>query len=45
MSHGIIDVWMQHPTRRFLEMPAFASLRRWARQEGLRFAPYLKIRA
>ncbi len=25
----IIDVWMQHPTRRFLEQPMFESLRRW----------------
>lgn len=25
----IIDVWMQHPTRRFLEQPFFDSLRRW----------------
>lgn len=24
-----IDVWMQHPTRQFLDHPAFASLRRW----------------
>ena len=25
----IIDAWMQHPTRRFLEQDIFASLRRW----------------
>jgi uncharacterized protein len=25
----IIDAWMQHPTRRFLEQDMFASLRRW----------------
>ncbi|HNR31684.1 MAG TPA: amidohydrolase family protein [Candidatus Hydrogenedentes bacterium] len=25
----IVDVWMQHPTRRFLEQPYFDSLRRW----------------
>jgi predicted TIM-barrel fold metal-dependent hydrolase len=25
----IIDVWMQHPTRRFLDHDMFASLRRW----------------
>lgn len=31
---GIIDVWMQHPTRRFLEQPFLASLLRWARQEA-----------
>lgn len=31
----IIDVWMQHPTRRFQEQPMFESLRRWARQEAI----------
>ncbi len=25
----IVDAWMQHPTRRFLEQEMFASLRRW----------------
>ena len=29
----IVDVWMQHPTRRFLEQPFFESLRRWTRQD------------
>lgn len=29
----IIDVWMQHPTRRFLSQPFFESLRRWTRQD------------
>ena len=33
MSGRIVDVWMQHPTRRFLDQPFFESLRRWARQE------------
>jgi predicted TIM-barrel fold metal-dependent hydrolase len=28
-----IDVWMQHPTRRFLEHDMFASVRRWTGQE------------
>ncbi len=28
----IVDVWMQHPTRRFLEQPIFESLRRWTGQ-------------
>jgi predicted TIM-barrel fold metal-dependent hydrolase len=27
-----VDVWMQHPTRRFLEQPFFESLHRWTRQ-------------
>jgi hypothetical protein len=35
MSIRIVDVWMQHPTRRFLEQPFFESLRRWARQESI----------
>jgi len=35
MSGRIVDVWMQHPTRRFLEQPFFESLRRWARQDSL----------
>jgi len=25
----VVDAWMQHPTRRFLEQDMFASLRRW----------------
>lgn len=29
----IIDVWMQHPTRRLLEQPFLESLRRWTRQD------------
>jgi predicted TIM-barrel fold metal-dependent hydrolase len=32
---GVVDAWMQHPTRRFLEQPFFASLRRWARQDAI----------
>jgi len=35
MSGRIVDVWMQHPTRRFLEQPFFDSLRRWARQDSV----------
>ena len=34
MSARIIDVWMQPPTRRFLEQPFLESLRRWARQDS-----------
>ena len=30
---NVIDVWMQHPTGRFLEQPFLDSLRRWTRQE------------
>ena len=29
----IVDVWMQHPTLRFLGHEMFASLRRWTGQE------------
>ena len=29
----IIDVWMQHPTKRFINHPMFASLRRWQNEE------------
>ncbi|MEA2391982.1 MAG: uncharacterized protein QOK31_2091, partial [Solirubrobacteraceae bacterium] len=29
----IVDVWMQHPTLRFLAHDMFASLRRWTGQE------------
>ena len=28
-----IDVWMQHPTQRFLNQEAFESLRRWTGQQ------------
>ncbi len=28
----VVDVWMQHPTRRFLQQPMFDSLRRWTGQ-------------
>jgi predicted TIM-barrel fold metal-dependent hydrolase len=31
----VVDVWMQHPNRRFLEQPYFESLRRWAHQETI----------
>jgi uncharacterized protein len=34
MSIRIVDAWMQHPTRRFLEQPIFESIRRWTRQEA-----------
>lgn len=29
MPSAVVDVWMQHPTARFLQHDAFASLRRW----------------
>jgi uncharacterized protein len=36
---SVIDAWMQHPTRRFLEQPMFESLRRWTRQESTQDVP------
>jgi predicted TIM-barrel fold metal-dependent hydrolase len=33
MGEKIIDVWMQHPTARFLSEPFFDSLKKWTRQE------------
>ena len=35
----IIDVWMQHPTQRFLEQPFFEPLRRWTRQASIPDVP------
>lgn len=35
----VIDVWTQHPTRRFLEQPFFDSVRRWTRQDGIPDVP------
>jgi predicted TIM-barrel fold metal-dependent hydrolase len=35
----IVDAWMQHPTRRFLEQPFFESLRRWTRQDSIPDVP------
>ncbi len=31
----VIDVWMQHPTKRFLNHPMFESLRRWMKMEEI----------
>jgi hypothetical protein len=31
----IVDVWMQHPTRRFQVQPFFESLRRWTREDSI----------
>ena len=42
MSGRIVDVWMQHPTRRFLDQTFFESLRRWARQGSLPDIPLSK---
>ncbi len=39
MKPPIIDVWMQHPTRRFLEQPIFESLWRWTRRESVPEVP------
>jgi hypothetical protein len=29
----IVDAWMQHPSRSFVEHPMFDSLKRWSRGE------------
>ncbi len=30
---SVVDVWMQHPSRGFLDSPIFESLRRWSREK------------
>lgn len=35
----IIDAWMQHPNRRFIDQPMFAPLLRWTRQERVPDVP------
>jgi predicted TIM-barrel fold metal-dependent hydrolase len=35
----VIDVWMQHPTKRFVKQPMFASLLRWMGTEELPEVP------
>jgi len=35
----IIDVWMQHPTRRFLDQPFFDSLKRWTKNDQIPDVP------
>lgn len=35
----VVDVWMQHPTRRFLEQPFLESVLRWTRQEAASDVP------
>jgi len=39
----VIDVWMQHPTVRFLRHDMFASLRRWTGQEVPEEAPAIDL--
>lgn len=39
MNGPVVDVWMQHPTPRFLEQPFFASLLRWTRREAIPQVP------
>lgn len=38
-STPIVDVWMQHPTTRFLDQPFLESLRRWVGSEQLTEIP------
>ena len=39
MSFPVIDVWMQHPTARFLREPWLESVLRWTRQEDIQEMP------
>ena len=39
MELRVVDVWMQHPTRRFVEQPMFDSLRRWMGQDAMLEVP------
>jgi len=39
----IVDVWMQHPTRRFLDQEMFASLRRWTGDRLPRQEPAIEL--
>lgn len=39
----VLDVWMQHPTLRFLEHEMFASLRRWTGAEVPAQAPGIEV--
>ena len=34
-DYGIIDIWMQHPTLKFISQPMFDSLGRWVGAERL----------
>jgi predicted TIM-barrel fold metal-dependent hydrolase len=42
-TEGIVDVWMQHPTERFLGHDMFASLRRWTGRQLPTEAPPLDV--
>jgi uncharacterized protein len=39
----VIDVWMQHPTERFIEQDEFESLRRWIPDDSLTRAPPIEM--
>ena len=38
----IIDVWMQHPTKKFINHPMFASLRKWMKLDFVEMDPPLE---
>lgn len=40
MTHKVIDVWMQHPTARFINQPFFDSLKRWQAKEEITEVPF-----
>lgn len=45
MSIDVIDVWMQHPTQRFLQQPFFASLWRWTGVNAASGVPDIPLEA
>ena len=39
LEKKIIDVWMQHPTERFLQHPMFESLKKWTKSDEIQVPP------
>ncbi len=42
-ENKIIDVWMQHPTKRFSNQPMFESLRKWMKFDKIETEPPLEL--
>jgi hypothetical protein len=42
-QRAVVDIWMQHPTLRFLEHDMFSSLRRWTGMEVPKEAPAIDL--
>jgi uncharacterized protein len=43
MNKKIIDVWMQHPTKRFINHEMFGSLRKWMKLEKAEHEIWLEM--